>query len=116
MVPKLSSRQQAQVAFLERVAPKLPRIYSLVERLAAPRADETVLRGLGRLLDDIKANAAALSLGTLAETAGRMGVLVRGGGGMAVKVRGLRELQSSLKISYDAAIRSATTPEEEVAE
>ena len=35
MVQKLSSRQQAQVAFLERMAPKIPRIYSLVEQLAA---------------------------------------------------------------------------------
>jgi hypothetical protein len=28
-----------------------------------------------------------------------------------VKVRGLRELLGSLKINYDAALRSATTPE-----
>jgi hypothetical protein len=39
-----------------------------------------------------------------------MGMLVRGGGGMPMKVRGLRELQGSLKINYDAALRSATTP------
>lgn len=116
MAPKLSSRQQAQVDFLERVAPKLSRIYSLVEQLAGPRVDETVLRGLGRLLDDIKGNAAALSLGTLAETAGRMGMMVRGSGGTAAKVRGLRELHGSLKMNYDAALRSATTPQEEAAE
>jgi hypothetical protein len=73
--------------------------------------DEALLRGLGRLLDDIKGNAASLSLGGLADTAGRMGMLVRGGGGMPMKVRGLRELQGSLKINYDAALRSATTPE-----
>jgi hypothetical protein len=39
-----------------------------------------------------------------------MAMLVRTGGGMSVKVRGLRELQGSLKINYDAALRSATTP------
>jgi chemotaxis protein histidine kinase CheA len=111
MVQKLSSRQQAQVAFLQRIAPKLPRIYSLVEQLAASKVDETVLRALGRQLDDIKGNAAGLSLGPLAETAGRMIMLVRGGGGMAVKVRGLRELHGSLKMNYDAALRSANTPE-----
>ena len=98
------------------MAPKIPRIYSLIEQLAAPKVDENVLRALGRLLDDIKANAASLSLGTLAETAGRMVMLVRGGGGMAPKVRGLRELHGSLKTNYDAALRSASTPEEEVAE
>ena len=116
MVQKLSSRQQAQLAYLELLTPKLQRIYSLVERMAGPKVDEAILRGLGRLFDDIKGNAAALSLSGLADTAGRMGMLVRGSGGLPLKVRGLREMQSSLKMNYDAALRSATTPEEEVAE
>jgi HPt (histidine-containing phosphotransfer) domain-containing protein len=111
MASNLSSRQQAQLAYLELLPQKLQRIYSVVEQLAGPRVDETLMRGLGRLLDDIKGNAASLSLSSLAETAGRMGMLVRGGGGMPMKVRGLRELQGSLKINYDAALRSATTPE-----
>ena len=34
-----------------------------------------------------------------------------GGGGLQMKVRGLRELFGSLKINYEAALRSATTPE-----
>jgi hypothetical protein len=116
MASKLSSRQQAQVAFLERIAPKLPRIYSLVEQLAGPRVDETVLRALGRIVEDIKGNAASLSLGPLSDTAGRMVMLVRGGGPMAVKVRGLREMHGTLKTNYDAALRSASTPEEESVE
>lgn len=111
MPPKLSSRQQAQLAYLELMPQKLQRIYSVVEQLASPRVDETLMRTLGRLVDDIKGNAASLSLGGLAETAGRMGMLVRGGGGLPTKVRGLRELQGSLKINYDAALRSATTPD-----
>jgi hypothetical protein len=115
MVPKLSSRQQAQLAYLEALTPKLQRIYSLVERMAAPKVDEAILRGLGRLLDEIKSNSASLSLAGLADTAGRMGMLVRSGGGLALKVRGLRELQGSLKMNYDAALRSATTPEDESA-
>lgn len=116
MVPKLSSRQQAQLAFLELLPPKLQRIYSLVEQMATPRVDEAILRGLGRLLDDIKGNATALSLGGLAETAGRMGMLVRGGGRLPLKVRGLREMHGSLKMNYDTALRSASTPEDQVAE
>jgi hypothetical protein len=110
MAPKLSSRQQAQLAYLELLPPKFQRIYSVVEQLALPRVDETLMRVLGRLVDDIKGNAASLSLAGLAETAGRMGMVVRSGGGMPNKVRGLRELQGSLKINYDAALRSATTP------
>jgi hypothetical protein len=111
MPPNLSSRQQAQLAYLQLLPQKLQRIYSVVEQLANPRVDETLMRGLGRLLDDIKGNAASLSMAGLAETAGRMGMLVRSGGAMPAKVRGLRELQGSLKINYDAALRAATTPE-----
>ena len=116
MAQKLSSRQQAQLAYLELLPPKLLRIYSLVEQLASPRVDQAVLLGLGRLFDEIKGNASALSLGGLAETAGRMGMLVRGGGGMPLKVRGLREMHNSLKVNYDAALRSATTPQDEAIE
>ena len=111
MASKLSSRQQAQLAYLELLPKKLQRIYSVVEQMALPGVDETLARGLGRLLDDIKGNAASLSMSGLSDTAGRMGMLVRGGGGMPQKVRGLREMQGSLKINYDAALRSATTPE-----
>jgi hypothetical protein len=114
MAEKLSSRQQAQVAFLERIAPKIPRIYSLVEQLAGPRVDETVLRALGRILEEIKGNAAGLSLGALSDTASRMVMLIRGGGGVTpAKVRGLREMHGTLKTNYDAALRSASTPEKE---
>ncbi|MEO8089014.1 MAG: hypothetical protein ABI703_01810 [Gemmatimonadales bacterium] len=108
--PKLSSRQQAQLAYLTLLPPKFQRIYSVIEQLALPRVDETLMRALARLVDDIKGNAASLSMGPLAETAGRMGMVVRGGGGMPTKVRGLRDLQGSLKINYDAALRAATTP------
>jgi hypothetical protein len=111
MAPKLSSRQQAQLAYLQLLPQKFQRIYSVVEQLASPRVDEALIRGLGRLLDDIKGNAASLSLAGLAETAGRMVMLVRSGGGLPLKVRGLRELQGSLKINYDAAVRSASRPE-----
>jgi HPt (histidine-containing phosphotransfer) domain-containing protein len=112
MPPKPSSRQQAQLAYLELLPQKLQRIYSVVEQLASPRVDESLMRGLGRLLDEIKGSAASLSMGSLAETAGRMGMLIRSGGAMPMKVRGLRELQGSLKINYDAALRSAKTPDE----
>lgn len=111
MAIKLSSRQQAQLAYLQLLPPKFQRIYSVVEQLALPRVDETLMRALGRLVDDIKGNAASLSLSGLADTAGRMAMVVRGGGGMPTKVRGLRELQGSLKINYDAALRSASTPD-----
>ncbi|HEX7337054.1 MAG TPA: hypothetical protein VF252_07580 [Gemmatimonadales bacterium] len=110
MGDKLSSRQQAQLAYLELLPPKFQRIYTVVEQMALPRVDEALARGLGRILDEIKGTAATLSLSSLSDTAARMAMVVRGGGGMPLKVRGLRELQASLKLNYDAALRSATTP------
>jgi hypothetical protein len=111
MAVKLSSRQQAQLAYLQTLPQKFGRIHSVIEEMAGLRADEAVVRGFCRLLDEIKGNAAALSLTGLADTAGLMSTMARRGGGLQMKVRGLRELQGSLKINYEAAIRSASTPE-----
>jgi hypothetical protein len=115
MAVKLSSRQQAQLAYLQTLPPKFQRIHSVIEQMAALQADDVTARGLARLLDDIKGNAGALSLSGLADTAGLMGTMARRGGGLQVKVRGLRELLGSLKINYDAALRQATTPEDPAA-
>ncbi|HYF39263.1 MAG TPA: hypothetical protein VD930_06235 [Gemmatimonadales bacterium] len=112
MPPKLSSRQQAQLAYLEQLPPKFQRMHNVIEEMAGLRADETVVRGFGRILDEIKGNASQLSLNALAETAGIMGTMLRRGGGLQFRVRGLRELLGSLKSNYDAALREATTPQE----
>jgi hypothetical protein len=111
MAVKLSSRQQAQLAYLQTLPPKFQRIFSVIEQMSALQADDVTVRGLARLLDDIKGNSGALSLGGLADTAGLMGTMARRGGGLQVKVRGLRELLGSLKINYEAALLQATTPE-----
>jgi hypothetical protein len=111
MAVKLSSRQQAQLAFLQTLPPKFQRMHAVIEEMAGLRADEVVVRGLARLLDQLKGEAAALSLTGIADTAGLMATMTRRGGGLQMKVRGLRELLGSLKINYEAAVRSATTPE-----
>jgi hypothetical protein len=112
MPPKLSSRQQAQLAFLEQLPPKFARMHNVIEQMSSLRVDEAILRGFGRLLDEIKGNAGALGLSGVAETAGIMGTMLRRGGGLQFRVRGLRELLGSLKSNYESALRAATTPEE----
>ena len=52
MALKLSSRQQAQLAFLQTLPPKFQRIHAVVEEMAGMRADDVVVRGLARLLDE----------------------------------------------------------------
>lgn len=111
MVVKLTSKQQAQLAFLQTLPPKFQRIHSVVEQMAALHADDTVVRGFIRTLDELKAGAGALNLTSLADTAGLMATMARRGGGVQMKVRGLRELLTSLKINYEGALRQATTPE-----
>src|SRR5918994_5297018 len=112
MPPKLSSRQQAQLTFLQQLPPKFQRMHGIIEQMSSLRVDETILRGFGRLLDEIKGNASALSLTGVAETAGLMGTLLRRGGGLQFRVRGLREMLGSLKSNYDAAVRQVSTPAE----
>jgi hypothetical protein len=113
MPPKLTSRQQAQLNFLEQLPPKFQRMHNIIEQMASLKVDDSILRGFGRLLDEVKGNATALSLNGIAETAGIMGTMLRRGGGLQFRVRGLRELLGSLKSNYDSALRDATTPEEE---
>ena len=110
MSPKLSSRQQTQLAFLTQLPAKFQRMHSIIEQMSTLRVDDTIVRGFGRLLDEIKGNASALSLNGLAETAGLMGTMLRRGGGLQFRVRGLRELLASLKSNYEAALRHASTP------
>ena len=113
MPPKLSSRQQAQLAFLEQLPPKFQRMRNVIEQMSSQKVDDTVVRGFARLLDEVKGKASSLSLNGLSDTAGLMGTMLRRGGGVQFKVRGLRELLGSLKTNYDAAMRNATTPEAE---
>jgi hypothetical protein len=113
MAQKLSSRQVAQLEFLQTLPPRFQRIHAVIEEMSAMRADDVVVRGLVRLLDEMKAKAAGLSLTGLADTAGIMATMARRGGGLQMRVRGLRELLGSLKINYEAALRAATTPEVE---
>lgn len=111
MALKLSARQQAQLAYLQTLPPRFGRMHAVIEEMAGLRADDVVVRGLARLLDQVKGEAAALSLTGIADTAGLMSTMTRRGGGLQLKVRGLRELLGSLKINYEAALRKATTPE-----
>ncbi len=110
MAPKLSSRQLAQLAFLETVPPKLDRIRRIVEAMAAMQADEVMTRQLGRMLDEIKSGAQAQGFGAVSESAGIMSTLSRRGGGLQMKVRGLRELLAGLSTNLEGARRQASEP------
>jgi hypothetical protein len=111
MALKLSSRQLSQLAYLDTLPPKFERIHNVIEQMAGQQADESVVRGLGRVLDEIKAQSQAMGLGGISDTAGYMGTMARRGGSLQMKVRGLRELLGSLKTNYEGAVKAASLPE-----
>jgi ABC-type phosphate transport system auxiliary subunit len=110
MGQKLSSRQQAQLALLQTLPPKFPRMQAIIEEMGALRADEVMVRGFARQLDELRVKAQGLNLAKVAESAGLMAMMARRSGGLQVRVRGLRELLGSLKINYEGALLEATTP------
>ena len=111
MAPKLSARQQAQLAFLDAQVPKLQRIHALIERLSSPSEAETAAKSLTRLLDELKSGAAGLSISDVAQTASMMASVSRRTGGLQTRLRALREGFAGLKINYDGARKSASRPE-----
>ena len=109
---KLTSRQQAQLQWLEQLPPKFDRIFRTVEQLSSHQADDVALRSLARLLDELKAQASGLGIAALSDTFGIMGTLLRRGGGHQLKVRGLRELLAGAKINFEGALKAAKQEEE----
>ncbi len=115
MASKLSAKQQAQVDFLERLPPKFAKVRTIVEQMGGGGSlDETSVRTMIRVLDEIKSGASQLSINRFADAAGAMAAMARRGGGLQVKVRGLREAFASVKSNYDAALTKAHTEVPEV--
>ena len=110
MAPKLTSAQHAQLAFLGTLPAKFERIHRQIEEIASMRADDTQVRNLCRFLDESRNQAGTLNLGPLADTFGRMSMMARRGGGLQMKVRGLREGLVSLRTNFEGAHRAASTP------
>jgi hypothetical protein len=110
MALKLSSRQQAQLAFLDSLPPKLARVHTLIEKLASPTEMESSRKSLMRLLDELKSGASGLGLGAVATTAAMMSGLARGTGGLHTRLRGLREGLAGLKTNCDGARKAASKP------
>ncbi len=115
MAVKLSARQQAQLAVLEVLPRRFEQLHRMIEEMAQLRVDETLQRRLVRNLDELKAQTAGIGLDALTETLGVMSMLARRTGGNQMRLRGLQEGLASLKINYEGALRSATTPGDGVA-
>ena len=110
MADKLTPRQLAQLAWLDTLPPKFDRIKRFLEMLSTHHVDETQVRALTRLLEELKAQASQVNITPLAENFGYMAMLVRRVGGHQTKVRGLGELLAGARINFEGAYREASTP------
>lgn len=113
MAIKLSNKQQTQLAFLNLCPPKFQRFYSVIEQLNAPKVDESLVRGLARQCDEMKAGATQLGMGGFGDAASQMASIARRGGGQQVKIRALRDALGVLKMNYEGALKKASTPRTE---
>ncbi len=116
MALKLSARQQVQLTFLERLPAKIQKINATIEQMAGGHADDVSIRQLIRVSDEIKAGASQLGINALADSAGGLAAMGRRGGGMQVKVRGLRDMLTTMRHSYEAATKKAMVAAEEETE
>jgi hypothetical protein len=107
---KLTSKQLQQRDYLNTLPPRFQRLNAIIEQMASLQADEATVRAFCRILDEMKAGCQQYSLSGLSETAGLMATMGRRGGGVQMKVRGLRELLGSLKTNYEGALKKASTP------
>ena len=110
MAQKLTPRQQAQLAWLDSLPPKFEKMKKIIELFATQHADESQVRSLQRLVDELKAQASQVNITPLAENFGYMGMLLRRAGGHQTKSRGLNELLAGAKINFEGARREASTP------
>lgn len=115
MALKLSSRQLQQLDFLRTLPPRFAKMHAVIEQMSSNHADDTMVRGFCRSLDEVKALSQQYGLSGLAETAGLMATMGRRNGALLMRVRGLRELLGSLRINCEGALKNASTPEREAA-
>ena len=113
---KLSSRQQAQLGFLDMAFSKVQRVQSLIEKLATPSEAEHAGRSLQRIVDEIKSGASGMGLSRIADSAANIGSLMRRSGAMPQRMRSLREGLAGLKINWEGARKTASIPEKESGE
>jgi hypothetical protein len=108
---KLSSRQQAQLGFLDQAFSKVQRVQSLIEKLATPSEAEHAGRSLTRIVDEIKSGASGMGLSRVADSAANIGSIARRSGAIPQRLRSLREGLVGLKINWEGARKAASTPD-----
>jgi hypothetical protein len=121
MARKLSAAQQRRVEEIREFEKVVDHVAKLVAELDQSRAAkalvlEHICETVAREMSQMRQRALTANIGTIADVAGYMSVMAGRGGGIDMKIRGLRDGVNSLRIQLDQALKVAMTPEKEDSE
>jgi hypothetical protein len=80
------------------------------KRAAKSQVIENVCERIARELSQMRQRALGANIGTIADVAGTMSVMAGRGGGIEMKIRGLTDGVTSLRMQLDQALKQATMP------
>jgi hypothetical protein len=117
MTQKLSAEQVARIEQIHAFLKTVDHVAKLVTELDSNRAAKaTILDGLcesiARDMSHMRQRALSSNVGTIADVAGSMAVMAGRGGGIDMKIRGLKDGVNSLRLQLDMALKHATKPPE----
>src|SRR5438067_13168199 len=120
MASKLSADQQRRVDEILQFQRTVDHVAKLVAELEGNRAAkasylDNLCETIARELSQMRQRALTANIGSIGDVAGAMSVMAGRGGGIVMKIRGLNEGLSSLRMQVDATLKLAMTPEPEQA-
>lgn len=102
----MSIGAQQEVLFFEEAKKKIDRLHSLIEQVAAARSgQEQMMQPIGRTAVDAQRVFMGKGYGVIADACGNIAMQAKRGGGMAMKIRTLRELVNSIKAAVDTRVK-----------
>jgi hypothetical protein len=117
MTQKLSAEQVARIEQIQAFLKAVDHVAKLVTELDSNRAAKaTILVGIcesiARDMSHMRQRALSANVGTIADVAGSMSVMAGRGGGIDMKIRGLKDGVNSLRLQLDMALKQAMKPPE----
>ena len=116
MVQKLTAEQAARVDLIQGFLKTVDHVDRLVTELDSNRAAKSKLidslcESIARQLSQMRQRVLTAGVGTVADVAGAMSVMAGRGGGINMKIRGLKDGVNSLRLQLDQALKHAMTPD-----
>jgi len=116
MAGKLSADQQRRVDEILQFQRTVDHVAKLVAELEGNRAAkasylDNLCETIARELSQMRQRALTANIGTIGDVAGAMSVMAGRGGGIFMKIRGLNDGLSSLRMQLDVTLKQAMTPE-----